>query len=184
MVIGIDFDEVLADTWSAVIEFHNDRYQTSWQRKKIKTPRFWDVLGATKEESYKKAVEFCGTQYFKNTKPVIGSLDGIDYLISRGYKLIIITTRPSYLSKETENWIKRYFPNKFAGIFYSSENTKSSVCLKERAKFLIEDDLDNAKECESSGVKVFLLDSPWNNSQELPEGITRFYSWLEVRHFL
>lgn len=184
MVIGVDFDEVLANTWSAVIEFHNERYQTSWQRKKIKTSRFWDALGVTKEESYKKVGEFCGTKYFKNIKPIIGSQEGIDYLASRSYKLVIITTRPSYLSKETEDWLQRYFPNKFAGIFYSLENTKSSVCSRERAKFLIEDDLDNAKECASLGVKVFLLDSPWNSSQELPEGITRFFSWLKIRHFL
>lgn len=184
MTIGVDFDEVLADTWSAVIGFHNERYQTSWQRKEIKTSRFWGVLGPPKEESYKKLEEFCRTKYFKNIKPVIDSQEGIDYLISRGYKLIIITTRPIHLSKETENWLKRYFPNKFTGTFYSSENTKSSICLRERVKFLIEDDLENAKECQPSGIKVFLLDSPWNKTRKLSKGIIRLSSWAEVRHFL
>lgn len=180
MIIGVDFDEVLADTWSAVIKFHNERHGTAWQRAAIRTSKFWEGLGETQEESYRKVDEFCQTNYFKNIQPVIGSRTGVRQLRRRGHELVIITTRPGYLARATEIWLDCYFPGQFAGVFHSPEGGKSDLCLEHQAKILIEDDWENASECAAKGIRVLLLDSPWNQSSNLGSLITRVSSWAEL----
>ena len=49
-----------------------------------------------------------------------------------------------------------------------------------KVELIIEDSLETAEECASSGLRVLLFDCPWNQNSNLPEGIMRVKSWKEI----
>jgi len=194
MKIGCDLDEVLADFLGALMRFHNDKYNTQLKKADFKSYSFWEVWGGTKEQTIEKVDNFFTTNYFKNMQTIYGARDGIDFL-KKNHELAIITSRPQHIAEQTIDWIKKYYPNSFSGIFFSqsiirniperggdSRKTKLDFCNELELDIMIEDSLDFAKQCVTNKRQVYLLDTgyPYNQVKELPRGITRVYSWAEL----
>lgn len=186
MIIGIDLDEVIADSLNSFLEFHNDTYGTSLTRKQFYCYEVWKILGEAPEETIQKFYDFYKTHYFDNVKPVAGSVEGIEKL-SKNHKLMVITARPKNISKKTEKWLDKYFTDKFSAIHFTNsyslqgeEIKKSELCQKLEVDVLIEDSPYNAKECISNKTKIILLDRPWNETEKVKTGISRVYSWKEI----
>jgi uncharacterized HAD superfamily protein len=57
--------------------------------------------------------------------------------------------------------------------------SKADVCRELGVGVMIEDSMSQAKEIAASGCRVLLLDCPWNQG-DLPENVTRIYSWKEI----
>ena len=47
MKIGIDFDEVIADSVSLIVRMHNERYGTNLKKSDITSYKFEEVWGIT-----------------------------------------------------------------------------------------------------------------------------------------
>ena len=90
MIIAIDMDEVLADFISKLINFHNEVYKTSLTRDMIFTYEFNKVWGGTLHEAIQKVIQFQGTKYFDEIKPVNGAVDRVKKL-KKNNELLIIT---------------------------------------------------------------------------------------------
>ena len=187
MKIGVDLDEVLAGLLSPVVAFHNDKYGTSLSREKFLSFKFWEVWGGTEEETSKKLHEFYKTHYFRNMLPVSDSRKGVS-ILAKGNELFVLTSRPKVLYNETLEWIEKHFTGKVSGGYFTNEfekkvgdvKTKSEICAELGIGLMIEDFLGYAVECASNGIKVLLLDCPWNQSDNLPAGVTRVHSWQEI----
>lgn len=184
MRIGVDLDEVLVEFMGGFIKFHNLRYGTSLRKEHFKTYKLWDTMGETKEDVIRKINEFYKTNHFRYLLPTKGAIQGIKYL-KEGNDLVIITSRPDIISKETNFQVDMYFPNCFSAIeltnhYAENSRTKLSVCDKHNIDVLIEDNLDYALECVKGNRKVFLLDCPWNQYPNLPKGICRVNSWEDI----
>ncbi|MEI7558108.1 MAG: hypothetical protein WCJ45_04755 [bacterium] len=50
----------------------------------------------------------------------------------------------------------------FANHFSAQEKNKSELCKEHGINIMIEDNADYAKELADTGIKVYLLDKPWN----------------------
>lgn len=190
MKIGVDLDEVLADFLSALIMFHNYKNGTSFKRDHFHSYKVYEIWGGTYDEMIKEIYEFYDTQYFDNIKPIPGSLENIGYL-SKNNELIVITSRQNDISEKTLGWIDRHFKDMFSGVFFTNQNSlhgqsehKADICRRSGVDFMIEDYIDYAAECAKSVKKVFLLDSPWNKTDDLPENISRVYTWYEIPEHL
>lgn len=186
MRIGIDIDEVLADSLSAIINFHNDTYDTALTRNQFHSYRFWEIWGGTMDEAIKKIYDFHRTPYFQNILPVSGAQDGVKALKDK-HDLYIVTSREADIIDDTKHWIEQYFPNMFTDIhfanhYYQNGNplTKKSICDAINLDLLIDDSHDLALECHNQNRKILLYDCPWNQSDNLPDGIHRVYSWPEI----
>ncbi len=48
---------------------------------------------------------------------------------------------------------------------------------------MIEDNIDYAIEMANAGIKMYLIDRPWNQKfdPEIHKGIIKFYNWDELR---
>ncbi len=186
MKIGIDLDEVLADFMTALIKFHNDKYDTAFERHQFHSYRVFEIWGGTQEEADGEISEFYNTEYFEGIQPIPNAIESIDSL-SKSHELSIITSRQNDISEKTLDWVNRHFKNKFTGVYFTNQHShngisisKSSVCNKIGANLMIEDYLDYATECALAGKEVLLLDCPWNKTQALPNKINRVYSWKEI----
>ncbi len=189
MLIGVDIDEVLADLVEQLLRFHNERYHTTLKREDVFCYQLRHVWKCTEEEEYKRVIEFYHSHYFREIKLVRGSIQGVKKLKEKGNNLVIITSRHSKGRDGTAGWIERYFPRMFSDIYftdyYEKEGNiarKASVCKEKGVELLIEDSLDNARDCASERTRVILLDCPWNRCDRvaMPEKVTRVYSWEEI----
>ena len=187
MKIAIDIDDVLADFTNSLIRYHNDTYGTSLTIEQFGSYRFWEVWGGTKQEAIKKVKDFFKSHYSDNIVPVDGSVNCVNLIVPNN-ELIIVTSRPPYLVKKTQNWVQKYFPNIFLATYFTNNHytgwgqikRKSDLCLDLSIDIIIEDSLEYALECSEERIHVLLLTRPWNKSWYLPHRITRVQSWEEI----
>lgn len=112
--------------------------------------------------------------------------------LTKNNELYAITARPQITQKQTLKWINEHFPNTFKGVYFTNlflpegavKKNKSLVCLEVGAEMMIEDHLEFAIDCSSQGIKVFLLDYSWNQSENLPENVQRVKSWKEITNLI
>ncbi len=189
MKIGIDLDEVLADLIGNFIIHHNQTYGTFLKKEYFKTYSFSDTLGITSEEGIKRVYDFYKTKYFKDMQPIKDATETIN-LLNQQHNLYLVTSRPDFLKKETEEWLVKYFQNSFLDIFYSSNHyskrnncgkTKSQLCEDLGISILIDDSLEYILQCSDIGVGGLLFgDYPWNQNGNLPQNVSRTRNWKEV----
>jgi len=190
MDIGIDLDSVIADIMPQLLTFFNKEYKTKFKLADIKQYDFFPLWKISHEECLKQFMIFYKSNYFLEIKPVANSIEGISYL-SKKHKLHVITSRPASTEKRTLIWLEQFFPNKFRSVYYTNQVSitgkkmkKSEVCLKLGVSAIFEDHLDYAYDCNSAGVKVYLINMPWNKNIKLPKEMTRFYNWKEIKNLL
>jgi len=190
MNIGIDLDSVIADIMPPLMTFFNLKYKTNYSLKDFKQYDLFPLWKVTYKESLRQFMAFYESEYFIGIKPVVNSVKGIDYL-SKRHQLHVITSRPTTTIEKTTKWINKFFPNKFKSIYHTNQVSitgrkmkKSEVCLKLGVDVIFEDHIDYAYDCLSAGVKVYLIDMPWNKNIKLPKEMTRFYNWKEIKNLL
>ena len=180
--IATDLDDVLADM-TPFIDFHNSTFNTSLTISNFTSYYLRHVLKISREEEWKRMRQFFNSPYFQQILPLEGSVEAVRY-ISKKYEIAVITSRPRFVRKNTEEWLGKYFPAiqkvYFTADFPREKRKKSRICLELRAETMIEDRLDYALDCSKSGIKVFLLDYPWNQISNLPPLIRRVKSWQEI----
>lgn len=139
-----------------------------------------------KEEMGVRFAEFRVFHLLERIKPVKGAVAGIKKLIKKGFIPHFVTARPQTIEAETRIWLKTHFKNIEFPIHFTHpaskapKRKKSKICREIGAKALIDDNLDNAIDCAQNGIKVFLMDAPWNQTDSLPENIIRVKSWEEI----
>lgn len=184
MDIGIDLDEVLAEFVTAFLAYHNTAYGTAFHRNQMSCYNGWS---RTSREETERIHDFFKTPYFEEIVPVNGSQQGTKVL-SREHQLVVITARPTEMYQKTQQWVKRYFPSQISAVNLTNQFarksgsavSKSSLCRDSGISIMIEDSLDQARDCAAIGVQTLLLDCPWNQTSELAPGIQRVYSWDEI----
>jgi uncharacterized HAD superfamily protein len=183
MRIGIDLDDVLADSMPAILEFYNKKYNKNFFVEQVKDFGLWKLLGISKEQMIEEVNEFLYAD--TNILPVEYSREIVDELVKNN-DLVIITSRTDDMSKPTLAWVSKHFPKKFSEVHFSSNwlksigKTKADICRDLGICLMVEDSIEMANELSSNGIRVLLLDKGWNKSDNLQSNITRISSWKEV----
>ncbi len=187
MRIGIDLDEVVADSLTGIIAFHNKKYGTTLKKEDFHSYDFWETWGGTPEEAAEKVYEFFATDQLATVDHIAGSMEALAELKKQGHNLYIITGRSDDLVRETEEWVETKFPKVFSGIHFANLYTfdgraclKSELCKELNIDILIDDQPANVYDCATKGIRVFLFDQAWNREAILPAGAERVLSWSEI----
>ncbi|CEL52286.1 hypothetical protein RSOLAG1IB_00826 [Rhizoctonia solani AG-1 IB] len=183
-LIAVDMDDVLCRTNETVAEWHNVHYGTNMTIADFHYYHYWKNPGwGTPTETLRKVREFSQSDYFANTPPVEGAIQGVKTLKGLGYRLEIVTARALRHQSTTDTWLEKYLPGvidkvHYTGEFEHSPNvavspppndpnnpkkvTKASILEMIGAKALIDDSLPNALLC-SEVVPVLLFgEYQWN----------------------
>ena len=186
MKIGVDMDGVISNCIDPLLNYYNRTYGTDYTREQVKSHNLRELWGGTREEEIKKSYGFFKSLYFKDIKPIPGSVETID-VISKNNELFLVTARPFKIEKETKEWIKKYFPEMFKNVILTNEfslngnnEKKVDIYFEMGIKLVIEDCLTNAIDCAINGIDVYLLDAPWNRSERLHARIERVKNWKEI----
>lgn len=185
-IIGFDLDDVLLN-FSDVLRGHmNEKYKKNIGRNDITTFFVEDAFGITPQDARETIENFFFHDDHLKAVPIDGSQDVIERL-SKENNLHIITAKPDTLNEITMQWLDKYFPNKFEAVHFANffgdkekKRKKSEVCLECGTDVFIDDSLETATDVSSVGIPVLLFDAPWNQKKNLPEKVTRVYSWDDI----
>lgn len=187
MLIGVDMDNVLMDISRPFCRFLKRAYNIDLRHEDIYTFDIWEILGVTRGRVNEMFSEYYQSHEFRGMQPIEGSQEGVSELWNEGHDLFDITSRPSELIMPTLKTLERDFQNRFVGIQFTRYHlnpndapTKGDVCRKLGVDIMIEDSLGFAVECAENGTPVLLLDQPWNQCDDLPQGVTRVNPWHEI----
>lgn len=183
MLIGIDIDEVLSETIDFVLEYHKGEIKG----KKIERNQISDYLLAnipgyeflTVEESAGFFIEALRSERaFASLKPVDWAYKKLKQRKESGHHFYAITARGEPLRESTQQRIDKHFPDIFDKVIFCNhyrpdfpKYTKEDICVENGIALFVEDNPKYAIDLEKLGIKVFLLDKPWNasfNEQEHP----------------
>lgn len=185
-VIAVDIDEVTADFISYFVYFHNLMYKTSMRKDQVSSYYLHQAFQTDKQEMGIRFAEFQSLRLLERIKPAKGAIGGIKKLIKLGFSPHFVTARPQAIEKETREWLKKHFKNIDFPIHFTHPVSgkpklkKSAICKSIGANILIDDHIENALDCAENGIKVFLMDAPWNQTESLPENVIRVKSWKEI----
>ena len=191
MKIAVDVDDVLVPLAKTFYDYHNKKFGTNINGETLGHYR-WDThMGISLKESVERVQEFYATDVFKNM-PVFENARETLKELAKSHELIVISSRFGFAKEFTREWINREFPGIFSNIIFSAEyhyeeeykkaknlKEKAFVCLDNKVDIIIEDSLTHSLECAKRGIKVILLDKPWNQGS-LAENVTRVKEWKEI----
>ncbi|MGV8151834.1 MAG: 5' nucleotidase, NT5C type [Candidatus Nanoarchaeia archaeon] len=185
MKIGFDFDDVIVDFFPTFLDFYNQKYNKKFKIEDITSFYLWEIgIGKNKEESIALIDEFYDSFYFNKIPLRTGAKKGINNILGKGHEIYTITSRPKRFDEKTKISIDNFFSKSHLKLLYSSgmhnkENgTKAEICKNLGIEIIVEDAPKYALECAGEGIKVLLMDRPWN--KKLKKGITRVYNWGQI----
>ncbi len=188
MKIAVDLDDVLIQFNKGFLDYHNKKYNTSFDMVSDRPFRYDEFLGISVEEVVVRVVDFYKSSEFMKLKPMDFSQESVNKLVKNN-KLIILTSRPPDMRGLTEVWTKKYFGNVFEEIILTGqfdlsankkEITKSAVCEEKDVSLFIDDAVHYIEEVSRIGVKCLLFDRPWNKSYDPPKNVKRVMNWKEI----
>ena len=180
MIIGIDIDNVITTTTEAVLEYINERLETSFVIEDVKQYYIENLL----DEKYRWIVAdaFHNSQMWKKVKPVEGAFETIKKLIDDGHEVYFCT---STLPENVRKKIKYIIRNSNLSYQFVSKrmiNIHNKQLLN--LDILIDDCLSNL--VGNRNYYSICLDYPWNRIDEgcTIEGFYRAKNWNEIYEFI
>ncbi|MCK4997536.1 hypothetical protein KAS08_04475 [Candidatus Pacearchaeota archaeon] len=177
MRIAIDVDEVLTDSNSKLIAFHNEKYGSNLTYEKFNTFDLNKTLGG---DIVQKESEFLNSDYVNEIIPLEGSIKSVE-ILNKNNELFILTSRRDGWQERTNQWLEKYFGEVFEEIIFSKvlNISKGNICLDKKFDLLIEDSPTFSFDAAELGIKVLLLNKPWNQNI-FHENIFRCKNWEEI----
>ena len=191
-IIAVDLDDVVAANAEGFVKFSNERWGTN-----LRPEDFHEDLGSLwsvdQDTVAQRMLEFCEAEivreygHFADALPVLKKL-------KQNYTLLLVTSRRKMLMKATADWVDMYLPDIFtsihhAGIFDNLEKgshtlTKAEILKDLGANYLIDDQLKHCVAAAKAGILALLFgDYVWNQSNSLPERVTRTKDWEVVAEY-
>ncbi len=182
--IGLDIDGVVLNFISSFLDYFNLKNKTNYSLESLTNYNLWECgLSNSKEEVIRIIDEFQNSEYFDKIDFVEGAKDSIN-LISNFYEVYFITSRPESIKEKTEKFFYNHFPNHKHNFIFSGEiyggKKKSEICKNLGIKIMVEDNVEYSLDCATKGIKVFLMNNPWNKNYENHKNIIRVNGWKEI----
>lgn len=113
---------------------------------------------------------------------IYGALENLQRLKVAGHRLVIITSRPTFLRPATEQIVYKQFPGIFEAIYFTDGTSKGVVCNQIGAGIMVDDSVDHAVNVADHDVDVVLFDLDgkysWSKSfDNCHPKVVRCYSW-------
>ncbi|KAI9254259.1 hypothetical protein BY458DRAFT_420985, partial [Sporodiniella umbellata] len=199
-LIAVNLDQTLCNTAKSLMLWHNRVYGTQLELSQFNTLDYWKVWGGTEQESCLKIREFYNSPEFLEIECIQDfSYEALKMLKSRGFKLVIITSRQQFVARPTKTFVDKFYKDIFESMYFCNLNlsdkergvyiskSKATICREIGVDVLIEDSLNDALDCQ--GVQQILLydhlgNYEWNHRSSLPNHVQRVFNWKQVMsHF-
>lgn len=173
--IGIDIDGTLTvpDFW---INTMNNYFNKTIKYSEIKDYDWLDIYEIGVDEFEKFYREYGPTMHYEADLRLGAKEVVTDW--SKKFSINYITARQKWLEETTKRWLQKH---KLPGSPYViGSHNKLPLAKKLNCEIFIEDNLSVASQLAKEGIKVFLIDCPYNKGK-LPKNIKRVSNWREIK---
>ena len=181
MKIGIDIDEVLCETVRSFLKVVEVKKGIKKNFEDIFSYNLHEVFGISKGEILDLFEGFF-KESFNSLKLIEGAREGVRFL-EKNHELFFITNRCNSIKEETLEFLEKFVPDPkthFSGEVYDGQGeSKAEICKNLGIGVIVEDNGVNSIDYAKKGVKVLLLDKPWNQGCE-HENIFRCNDWRKI----
>ncbi|MBI5189686.1 MAG: hypothetical protein HZA22_03275 [Nitrospirae bacterium] len=176
MIIGVDIDNVIADTEKELRRVLLERRGLDLTREDIKTYTLENVAGITRQDLKDIMDLFNHGEIFTQLEVIEGARETLELLKVR-HRIELVTSRPSSVERQTLSWLERHgIP--FDDLIFSGKSKVGGT----QYELFFEDQENFAIELADEGTYVLLFDAPWNRHVE-HENMCRVHSWQDVYRF-
>lgn len=168
MVIFVDMDDVIADTYGKHIEMYNEEFSKNLSLSDFKSGEVWQNVPEMHQDSIRRHARTVG--FFRCLEPIKDSIAVLEQLCQK-HEVYIATAATQFPNSllEKSDWLDQYFP--FISWHYRI------MC---GYKFILKGDLlidDRTLNLDEFDGKTLLFNSPHNVHENSHE---RVGSWLEI----
>ena len=190
-VLATDIDEVLFPFLQEFSNWHNAEYGTDLGVENFNSYEFNDTLGVSVPETVHRVHTFLGVEHgFLGVPPLKESQNAIEKLSER-FEIVAITARHPQFRESSLKYLTEYYGGKIAEINLVGTSateefvrSKAEVCRELGAVALIDDSIKHVVSCVDTEVEGLLFGNyPWNQSEDLPNGVIRFNNWSEILRY-
>jgi len=188
MMIGIDFDDVLAEFITPLLRYHNEQYGTGFSIEDVTKYELTKTLNVPRDEITRRVDAFFMTEQFRDL-PLVDGAEEATRILTKDHDLVIITARPIKVRDETIALINKKLPDRFLDVYFTSDwhgngadagRKKYEICHEQGVKVMIVDCFQYAHDCSMNGTRSLLYDRPWNRENNLNDKMRRVKSWEEI----
>lgn len=182
--IGIDIDECIVNYAKHFLEFYNKEHYTNFSVEDFLSFDMEKSLGISRDYLKFIAKKYQSMGIVECLSFIDGSKNSIKNL-SDDFEIFLITSRPAEIRERTIAFFARNFEEPVFRIVFSNDfdgerKKKSEICTELNVPILIEDRRKYALDCAENGIKVLLMDKPWNRENCEHENIIRVRNWEEA----
>lgn len=185
MIIGIDIDDTITDTYEVMMNYAQEYTLDVLGREPIinetnscQNHLYTQYLHNWGKEEDIRFLELYYEKVVKEVRPRTLAIKYLNKLKEEGHKIILITARweTEYadITTLTKEWLKENNVP-YDKLVVNAEN-KQIAAKQENLDIFIDDSFKNCQMVADIGVKSFLMDSRTNRNLE-DERIKRLYSW-------
>lgn len=175
MDIGIDIDNVIANTFQDLVPYYN-----RFMRREA-SPQ--EVIQSMRREKLKLLAYYYNAwrnRIMTTVTLVEGAAETIQQWHAK-HTIKLITSRLPLFNRQTRSWLDRHnIP--FHELHHARERTKHLKAGK--CDVFIEDNLDECEVLADHCAKVLLFDHPWNRRPPARQNIIRVSSWDQIRDLI
>jgi len=184
MKIGIDIDDVLADSLPHYTRAFNQRFGLQIDL----ADAAWRIFDRFPRISRQEAQDFFSGLIeagFFSSRPLLpGAKDAVESLAEDGHRLFIITGRAPQDEAITRSWLTHVgLLSHFEAVVHKAREPvgrhKSGAASGLQLDVFVEDELAVATAVAETAIPVLLYDQPWNRGV-LPDNVRRVRSWTEA----
>ncbi|HJQ09334.1 MAG TPA: hypothetical protein VJ836_07690 [Candidatus Saccharimonadales bacterium] len=187
--IAVDCDDVIVPTAPLILKHYNKTYGTKIALKDFYSNDLavWDT--PDNATAIQRVEAYIATDEYQRAEPFLEAVR-VTRALSQYHELHMVTGRPSFLLKATENMLAQHFPDIFQSIEFThffgiKSRSKAEVCRELGIDLLIDDHLHHALVVGACGIDVLLFGNyPWNQSASLPANVRRVPDWERLAQLL
>lgn len=195
--IAVDLDDVLAESAAGFVKYINDNWGMKLEPDDYTD--HWALLwGVNETEAQKRAVQVHKdmAMIVSSYRPNKGAKEALMKL-SKGYRLVVVTSRRRAVEKVTRQWLDTNFEGVFDEIQYSGiwedlssslvarlNKTKIESIKKIGTDYLIDDQAKHCFTAAEAGITAILFgDYRWNRDIKLKKNMVGAKNWQEVMEY-
>lgn len=187
--VAVDVDGVLFPFWDEFLKWHNQRYGTRVTKTDLTGYDLSGPLGTSHSTIFDRVQEFIRWTYNQDITPIEMANIGVN-MVRRHFcnATIVVTSREEEHEEATKSWLSKHFRGVFDDVVFTryprlngKDRDKSALCQELGVDLLIDDHLYQVESCANLGIRAVLFgDYPWNDVENLPEGVVRGNDWGKV----
>lgn len=175
MKIGIDIDNVIANTYQDLYSFFDD-----FMGRKVDPNETVQILRKRKFLMKLYLLKAWRKKVMTTVSLIEGAVETIrDW--HKKHSIHLVTSRLALFNRQTKDWLNKHNVP-YHELHHAKETTKHKKIIN--CHVFIEDNLEECEVLAKHCDHVILFDQPWNQSTPLKENITRVKNWKEIRNIL